>query len=106
MNDYDCFVITSMPTGQPEGVPIAMIRTSLLSIPIITSMSGSIKSLARNGENFLIVDNYSPKQFADKLMLISENPRRAKEMAHNAYMEISKIYSCQAILAGFESLIS
>lgn len=78
----DIFVF---PTYYPaEGQPWVIVEAMAAGLPIITTDQGAIAESVINGVNGFIVDKKSPRQIAEKIKFLIENPNIRKNMGEKS----------------------
>lgn len=72
--------IMCFPSYYREGVPKSLIEASAIGRPIITTDSVGCRDTVSDGKNGIIVPPHSPRQLAQALKLLIDNPRLRESM--------------------------
>ena len=84
----DIFVF---PTYYPnEGHPWVIVEAMAASLPIISTNHAAIPESVFDGVNGFLVEKQSPKQIAEKILFLAENPKVRERMgneSHRIYLE-------------------
>lgn len=87
LRDSDIFVF---PPNSSEGHPWVIVEAMAFGLPIITTDQGCIKESVIDKVNGFIVEKQNPRQIADKIMVLLENPKmraRMGEMSRKLYLK-------------------
>ena len=76
-----------------EGMPMAMLEATSVSVPVVTTAVGDIPKLIRDGESGLIVPVAEPALLAKAIHTIWQSPDLAEKFAVSAYKKMSEQYS-------------
>lgn len=85
-DEADIFVNSSVVDNQPNSV----LEAFAAGLPVVSTPTGDIKSMVRDGETGLIVPPGDPVAMAGAVALLLEHPERALCMARRARQEVEK----------------
>ncbi|MHA2364035.1 MAG: glycosyltransferase family 4 protein [Candidatus Hodarchaeales archaeon] len=74
-----------MPSIWGESFGISLIEAFASKNACITSANGGLRELVQNGKTGLIAEPLYPKQVAENMEILANNPKLAKNMANNAF---------------------
>jgi glycosyltransferase involved in cell wall biosynthesis len=80
--ECDIFLIA---TKGNEGFPRTIWEAMAQSIPVISTKVGAIPNMLDNGQNVLLVEQSSPKELADAIILLIKDKNLRKELISNGY---------------------
>lgn len=84
--------------------PLIMIEAMILGKPIVASNLGGIPEYIKDGETGFLADAYSPKEFAEKIILLLKDKKLSDNIGKSAKENILKRNSNEAIWAVTEGL--
>lgn len=84
--EADIFVNSSVVDNQP----VSVLEAFAAGLPVVSTGSGDIANMVRNGETGLIVPPGDPAAMAKAVATLLENSERARLMAHRARQEVEK----------------
>jgi len=85
----DIFVLPSYNEGQP----LVIIEAMAAGLPIITTDTGTIKEMVIDGENGFIVKKKTPKEIAEKIIILLEDEKLRREMGQKSRERFLKYYT-------------
>ena len=92
--DQDVFLMTS----EFEGLPNALLEAMAYGcVPVATDIRSGIHEVIENGEEGFIVPVGRTDAFADRLMLLAEDPIKREKMAMKAYERVKGEFSLEAM---------
>lgn len=91
-DEADIFVNSSIVDNQP----ISVLEAFAAGLPVVSTGTGDIKTMVRQGETGCLVPPERPDLMAEALVTLLENPRRAAGMARRARDELDK-YTWDAV---------
>jgi glycosyltransferase involved in cell wall biosynthesis len=94
----DIFVLPSYKEGQP----LVILDAMSAGLPIIATDVGAIKSMVVDGENGFIVDLGNPKQIANKILFLIENPKIRAQMGKKSRERYLKYYTKEKFINGMQ----
>jgi len=97
----DIFVLPSLT----EGFPNVLLEAMACGLPIVASKITGIPEIVINGENGFLVESKSPKEIAEKLLFLLNNPELRKKISRNNLKKI-KCYSFESIIKKLEKVYS
>ena len=100
LNSCDIFVHPSYAEGFGIVVPEAMLAQK----PIIVSNAGALPELIENEKTGLIVEPHNPKDWANAIIQLAENPEFALQLAKNAEKNASERFSYNKFCGEYEKL--
>jgi glycosyltransferase involved in cell wall biosynthesis len=56
-----------------EGLPLTVLEAMLYGLPIITRPVGGIPDIVKDGENGYLIESFTAKDYADKIMMLSND---------------------------------
>jgi phosphatidylinositol alpha-1,6-mannosyltransferase len=104
LQSADVYVMTSRVNLKEahEGFGIAFLEAAACGIPAIGSKAGGIEDAVVDGTTGILVEPDSPKQLADALMFLYQNPEKRKEMGKAGLERALSQFSPQAIASYFQ----
>lgn len=82
LNNSELFVL---PTNFPwEGQPVSIVEALAFGIPVISTNYRSIPEQVIDGYNGYLVDFDNPRQIAEKILLLANNPEIYREFSEHA----------------------
>lgn len=92
MNQADIFAMTS----SWEGLPIALIEATLTGLPTIVTNVGGCAEVSHQCLNGFVIENLSPKDYAEKLSILLGSFELRQELSKNAllYSDNYKLHNC------------
>lgn len=82
---------TVMPSIWPEPVGLTIYESFACGKCVIGADSGGIPELINDGFNGLLFNPDSPKELADKIVYLLDNPGKAIELGKNAFEKIKRL---------------
>ena len=95
INKCSVFVMTSITEGMPNVIMEAM----SLSKPIVSSKVGAIPQLIINKSNGYLINDQNPKNYANAIMHILDNPNIASDMGEASKKLLIQNYSTSSMVA-------
>jgi glycosyltransferase involved in cell wall biosynthesis len=96
--------------SRKEIFPIVLLEAMASNCPVLATRVGAIPELIKNGVNGLLVKPDNINQLIEAILLILEDPKKARDMARRAYEEMRTKYdwsiTVDRILKVYESLLS
>lgn len=84
--------------------PVVVVEAMAFGKPIVASRVGGIPEFISDGKNGFLVETTNPSEFANKILAMLENNKRAKKMAMQAQKDIIKICNEREILNDLDRL--
>ncbi len=102
----DVFVGPSIEssTGWVEALGVVFIEASASGLPVITTDTGGMRDVIVDGETGFIVNEKSPQQIADKLMLLVANPALGIGLGASGIAHVSAQFSWPTIARRYVEL--
>lgn len=91
-------------TSLYEGLPMVVLESFSMSLPVISYDILGIKDLISNGVEGILVEKYNEEEFASQMLYYSNHLEDVVEMGKKA-KEKSKLYSCDNILRKWNHLL-
>lgn len=85
-NDCDVFLNASVIDNQP----VSILEAFAAGLPVITTPTGDIAAMVRDGETGLIVPQENAEAMAETVISLLENPERAARIAQQARVEAER----------------
>lgn len=85
--DLDCLIL---PSIAHEALPTVILEAFSMGILVAGTPMGGTKEIIQNESNGLLFDQNAPDQFAERLSVLLENPKRMQEMQARA-----RLTACQ-----------
>lgn len=85
-DDADIFVNSSVLDNQP----VSVLEAFAAGLPVVSTPTGDITAMVRDGGTGLIVPHADPGAMADAVAALLENPPRALSIARRARQEVEK----------------
>ena len=107
MENSDLFVFSGINTaeGDADGIANVLIEASALSMPIVSTNSGSTLELIQNEQNGLIVPQRDPHSLANAIKRIYADESLAKKLGTNAKIKIENDFDINKNIVELENLI-
>lgn len=86
-----------------EAFGIAIPEAMLSNKPIIVSNAGALPELIDNNINGLVVDPFSPHEWADAIDLMMNNKEIANQFSKSAYIKASNKFTSEKFTSNYES---
>jgi len=71
--------------------PLVMLEAGLFKKPFIGGNTGGIAEFIEDGNNGLLVNPNNPKELADKIIYLLNNPQIANKLGENLYQKVSRL---------------
>lgn len=81
-----------------EHHPFAVLEALSTGLPVVTTTVGGIPETIDSGKNGFLVETFSPRQFADKILYLLEHPAFAQEMGAKARKTIVENYDWRIVV--------
>ena len=78
-------------------VPNKVVQSAALGRPMITRDSPAVRRFFRNGEDIVLVPAASPRELADAILALREDPRRCEAMGRGAREAFERNFSVTAL---------
>lgn len=100
------FVLPSINTedGQHEGIPVALMEAMAAGIPVVSTRTGSIPELVRDGAG-LLVEEKDPEGLADAIGRILADERYAEELGARGRAVIAERFDLQDNMRVFRDMV-
>ena len=89
----ELFVLPSL--FEPFGM--TALEAMACGTPVVASKFGGIKNVIASGENGILVNPENPNEFADEMITLLKDKKKAKYIGQKGYETIVKYYSWEAI---------
>ncbi len=99
MAGMDAFALPSLT----EGTPMALLEAMSLGLPIVASAVGEIPQIIKSGENGLLVSPGEPRQLADAIHKVHDEPSFARQLAESGRRTVEEKYSIGAWVRKIEN---
>lgn len=96
--------VFALPSYANEGVPQALLQAMAVGVPCVTTDTGAIGEVAREGETALIVARQSARKLAEGIDRILALPDRGAAMAERARSFVSERYTRELMLERMASV--
>lgn len=104
MRTADLFVLASRAVrGKSEGVPTALLEAMALGLPIISTRSGGIGHVIRDGENGVLVPPDDPGALAAAITCLVDDPDRARRLGAAAQLNARR-FSWEQIVDSVDTI--
>lgn len=98
----DCFVC---PSQGHEAFGLVNVEAMATGIPAVASRNGGIPEIIKHQHNGILVANYrSPKAFAKEIVNLANNPSKAKKLAKQARLDVTRKFSWRATARKLEKI--
>ena len=106
LNDHDIFILPSitMPSGETEGLGVALIEAMAAGIPVIGTRTGGIPDVITHGENGLLVSERSPDAITEAVCSLAADEKMTRRLAARAAQDVRDRFGWGKIAADFEAL--
>lgn len=85
-DEADIFVNASIIDNQP----VSLLEAFAAGLPVVSTATGDIAAMVRDGETGLLVAPQDPKAMAEAVTTLIEDPPRAARIAHRARLELER----------------
>ena len=100
---YSCADIFVLPTYS-EAMPMVILEALAAGLPIITTPIGAIPDIIKDGINGFLIEPNSPKQLAEKILLLLHNKETKKRIGEANIQLAREEYDVKVILNKLEQL--
>src|SRR5438445_9807382 len=100
--EADIFVNSSVVDNQP----VSVLEAFAAGLPVVSTGTGDISNMVRDGETCLLVTPGYPVAMAKAVTTLLENPDRAVRMARRARQEIEQQYTWPRVCAAWAAVYS
>lgn len=101
-NENNIVVLPFRSKNASLGIPLTLLESMACERAIITTNFPHVKEVASN--SVLYVDSYSPKQIAEKIETLHEDPHLCKKLGKRARKRVLENYSEEHMIRGFSDL--
>ncbi len=107
MENSDLFVFSGINTskGDADGIANVLIEASALSMPVVSTDSGSTLELIQNEQNGLVVPQRDPQALAEAIKRLYEDAVLAERLGANARIKVERDFDINKNIVELESLI-
>jgi len=92
-------------TTSYESFGVALLEAASCGVPIVSTKVGEIPFLYTHGENIMMVEDFEPLDFADKVIRVFESPSIAESLSINA-RKIAEHFDWDILKAQWVELLS
>ena len=89
ISSFDVFILSS----KHEGLPMALLEAMSLETPVICTAVGGMKEVIIDGANGLLVTPDDPKEMADAVIRLKNDPDLSRRLTQNAKKTIEQEFS-------------
>jgi len=100
MESIDIFVMPSLR----EGCPIALFEALALSRPVVASRIKGILDIIDDGEDGVLVDTTNPKEFAERVVFLCQNPEKAISLGKKGYAKLTTKFTMDSEISKMKQL--
>lgn len=107
LNDSDFFVFPSVlcEDGSTETLGYACVEAMAVGLPVIASNVGGIPEYVIDGQTGLLVEQRSPRQIAEAVEELINNPRKARKLVENARKLVENMFDISKNMDKMESIL-
>lgn len=87
------FVLPSLK----EGLGLVLVEALLMKETVIASNSGGITEIIEDGVSGILFDPYNPRQLADEIKKLLQDPDLAKKLANNGFEKARILFSIENV---------
>ena len=98
----DIFVL---PSIQPEPFGLVVIEAMGYGIPVIATNHGGPTEIVEDGADGYLVDYNSPKQMAERINYLIENPERREKMGEMGSIKREERFSIKSMVDNIENIL-
>ncbi|MBI1247755.1 glycosyltransferase [bacterium] len=102
LSGMDCFVLTS----KNEASPVSILEAMSTSLPVVAPRVGSIPDAIDDGVNGLLVEASNLEQTAEAMIAVMQGSKLRAEMGSEARSKVLRYGSLDAMVGGYQDLIS
>jgi glycosyltransferase involved in cell wall biosynthesis len=73
-----------MNTSMHEGIPMTILEALAHGLPVVAAAVGGIVEILEDGKEGFLIDGRDPRRFADRCLLLMNDPEEYRRMARNA----------------------
>jgi len=95
----DCFILPS----RWEGLPIVLIETGFLKVPVIASNTYGNREIIREKNGFLF-ENQNIEDLYENIKKVIEHKNYLNEYSENLFREVKKNYSIENMISGIKQI--
>ncbi len=95
----DCFILPS----RWEGLPIVLIETGFLKVPVIASNTYGNREIIRKKNGFLF-ENQNTEDLSENIKKVIEHKNYLNEYSENLFQEVKKNYSIENMISGIKQI--
>ncbi|MNI16734.1 Spore coat protein SA [compost metagenome] len=100
----DCFVC---PSQGHEAFGLVNVEAMASGVPAVASRNGGIPEIIKHKHNGLLVTNYrSPEAFAKQIIKLAKDPSKAKRLAKQARLDVTRKFSWRTTASKLEKIYS
>jgi glycosyltransferase involved in cell wall biosynthesis len=78
-----------------EGMPLSILEAQASKVPVLAAPTTGIPEIVTEGQTGFLIDPIAPNAYADRMMLLLNNPDLAHKIAVSAYSKIITTYTTQ-----------
>ncbi len=97
---FDVFVLPSLS----EGMPLALLEAMAASVPPVATRVGGVSEVVDEGKSGLLVPTTSAQALANGILILLEDPIRAKEMGNCARETVVNRFSLPQMIEAYQEI--
>lgn len=90
---------------RPEGQPISILEAMSTGNIILTTRQGGIEDIVKEPKNGYFIEKRNPKSIEEKILYLSRNEKKAKEIQTNNHSEALSKYSIECFHLSLDTII-
>lgn len=108
LGDADMFVLPSIvaPSGQMEGIPVALMEAMASRLPVVSTRLSGIPELVDDGINGLLVPPADESALAEAITSLSGDPERRRRMGERGREKVAAEFELQQNVASLRALFT
>ena len=87
-----------------EGTPVSLIEAQAAGVPVVTTDVGGVRDVVLDKETGIITGPFQPNEFAESLLLLTENEEIRGKMSQNGWNHVKEKFHYKRLCADMEQL--
>jgi glycosyltransferase involved in cell wall biosynthesis len=103
--DVGVFSGVKTDQGDEDGMPNALLEYASMSVPIVTTDTGSTRDFVENGKTGLVVAQKDPYLLADAIEKLIFDKELCSELTRNAFQKVSEEFNIDKNIVKLEKIL-
>jgi glycosyltransferase involved in cell wall biosynthesis len=91
-------------TSHNEGTPVSLIEAQASNVVVVSTNVGGVKDILLEDETGFVIDDFSVKDYSDKLLDLVENEEKRKKMSQNGWNYVKEKFHYTTLCKNMENL--